>query len=67
MNEDDILKDDEIEGVEDIEDVENEDLELDENGKKKKDLIDEDAVSLEDEAEEELGEEDEPFDDVTNY
>ena len=43
------------------------DLDLDDEGhpkKKAKDLIDDDTVSLEDEADEELEDEDEPFDDV---
>jgi hypothetical protein len=36
--------------------------------KKEKDLIDpEDTESLDDAEDEELGEEDEPFDDITNY
>ena len=47
MNEDDILKDDEhLEGPEDPE--------ADTEDKKKKDLIDDDTVSLEDEIDEEL-------------
>jgi hypothetical protein len=41
------------------------DLDLEIEAKKKKDLIDEDTVSLEDEVEEELEDDDEePFDDV---
>lgn len=48
MNDDDIIKDDhEIEEPEDLD-------ALDLEGKKKKDLIDDDTVSLEDEIDEEL-------------
>jgi hypothetical protein len=48
----------------DPEDLDDE-LEVDLKGAKKKDLIDEDTVSLEDEIDEELDEdEEEPFDDV---
>lgn len=48
-------------------DIDEEGVDLDLEGKKKKDLIDDDTVSLEDEAEDELEEEDEPYDDITNY
>jgi hypothetical protein len=50
------------------EDIDEENPEIDLEAKKKKDLIDDDnTVSLEDEAEEELDAEDEPYDDITNY
>lgn len=64
MHEDDILKDEEP--VLDDEPVGDDELDLglDEAGKKKKDLIEDDTVSLEDEVDEELEEPEEPFDDV---
>ena len=68
-NDEDILSGDIEDALPEPEgDVDEETVDLDLEGKKKKDLIDDDAtVSLEDEAEEELEEEDEPYDDVTNY
>lgn len=55
------------EELEDEELAEGDDAALDPAGKKKKDLIDEDTVSLDDEADDELEDEEEPYDDITNY
>ena len=49
----------------DLHDPEEDDLELDPTGKKKKDIIDEEIVSAED-LEEEEDEDEEPFDDVND-
>lgn len=77
MSEDDTIRDDEEtplsdDVLEDLVDEDDEDLELGVgvDDKKKvieKDLIDDDTVSLDDEADDELEEEEEPFDDITNY
>lgn len=72
MSEDDVLRDDEETPLsdeaildDDLDEVEGDELDLGLEEKKKKDLIDEDTVSLDDEAEEELDTDpDEPFDDV---
>lgn len=45
-------------------DLDNEEVGVDAHGKPKKDLIDDDTVSLDDEVEEELGDEEEPLYDV---
>ena len=57
-----MIDDDVIEPVEPVDD----ELGLEGEEKKKKDLIDDDTVSLEDEIEEELEDDEEPFDDITN-
>lgn len=66
-NDEDILSGDIEDALPEEDVVEDDELDLEAPTKPKKDPIDDDAVSLEEEAEEELGEEDEPFDDITNY
>lgn len=46
--------------------IEDDELEIEGEEKKKKDLIDEDTESLDDLEEDELEDEEEPFDDITN-